>query len=87
MPVDILASSSGRLWKLGCREDKMFTKKHHKAIAEVIRLSNNTYQIVRGLSEFFKEDNKKFNTDEFLSNCGASLIYCHMIKKELKEKI
>lgn len=54
----------------------MLTKEDYKAIAEIIKMYNNSecaagaYNIARTLVRYFSKDNPQFNENKFLKACG-----------------
>ena len=62
----------------------MITKKHYKAIAEILKKVTDENQdvvttlwavneIVEKLTIFFKSDNPNFNKDKFIKACGLGI--------------
>lgn len=47
----------------------MLTRKYYKAIAEVIKESNSTNDIITGLSNIFNQDNPNFDRSKFWEAC------------------
>ena len=62
------------------RGQTMFTKKHYKAIAEIVvrarknpnlaTVDGHCRQIASDLANYFATDNPRFDRDKFLSACG-----------------
>ena len=50
----------------------MFTRRHYKAIAKIIKTSSTHDNLIVGLINFFCDDNPKFDRKRFLEACDPN---------------
>jgi len=50
-----------------------FSRKHYRAIAELIKNAETKYQVAQDLAKMFAEDNDRFDYQMFFKACGILL--------------
>jgi len=50
-----------------------FSRRHYRAITEIIRNAKTKYQVAQDLAKMFSEDNKRFDFKKFFKACGILL--------------
>ena len=48
----------------------MFTRKHYKAIAEILAQHKVNSEVVADFAGYFAADNERFNKQQFYNACG-----------------
>ena len=60
-----LAQASEYTWEV-----IMFTRKHYKAIAEILKQHKVNSEVVADFARYFAADNERFNKQQFYNACG-----------------
>lgn len=50
----------------------MFTRKHYKAFADILRETHANSETITEIAKYFKQDNDRFNKDKFYEACGIA---------------